>query len=93
MAIRTWTIEATGIEYKSIDLNYKDGVLYWRRGYYFVDQNGEPIRRIVDDVVFDIGESMSGSILWDDIPQDIKDALVTIDSYTKSQINQKEGIE
>ena len=27
-----------------------------------------------------------------DIPQEIKDALVLIDTYTKDQINAKEGI-
>ena len=93
MAIKTWTIEATAIEYKPIELYYQDGTLYWSRGYYWTDQNGDTIKRVVDGVQFDIGEMVNGEMAFADIPANIKDALQTIDQFTKDQINAKEGIE
>lgn len=91
--IKTWTKEAHGIKYHPVSLAYDEErqVLTWSRSYYFVDETGKKIDER-GAMLFEINYGVSGEMLWADVPQNVKDALITIDTYTKDQIRQKEGI-
>jgi hypothetical protein len=87
MTIKTWTLSAAGIDYGKTEIWTEDdgSIVYVNRLYSFVDADG--------NILEIIGlRNAQTAVLWSDVPQNIKDALIEIDTYTKNQINQQEGI-
>lgn len=92
MAVKTWVVEAEKIVYGPMNI-WKDGdVLRWLRQYHFEDAGGNTIRVPDEGLEFIPHPHMTGKVAWENVSQDIKDALIQIDEYTKLQIRQKEGI-
>lgn len=87
MTIKTFTLEAQSINYGITGIWTEDSgsLLYLSRKYDFLDADGNVLEIIGT-------RTMQTAIPWVDVPQNIKDALVEIDTYTKNQINQQEGI-
>lgn len=88
--IKSWSKEAHGIKYHPVSLAYVEETqtLKWSRSYYFVDEIGNQISGgLVEDNL-----AVRGEMAWADVPQNVKDALITIDTFTKNEINKKENI-
>lgn len=84
MTDKTWT--AVDISAGKVQLWVDDGSnLHIERPYCFVDASGEEVP---------VGSrKMSVTAPWNDVPQDIKDALSTINTWTRNRILSDEGMD
>jgi len=98
MAIKTVqinkTYKAESILYGEVVLNRTaEGDLAYRRSYTFVDINGNPVPMpLNNDLEVKNTFELRGVMSWADVPENIKEALAIIDTYTKNEIKEKEGI-
>lgn len=92
MTVKTWVIEAETIAYGRLMMWRSGDFLFWQRDYHFEDAEGQVIQSPTAGGELGAGDVMTGQMAWADVPQDVKDALATMDNYTKNQIAQKEGI-
>jgi hypothetical protein len=80
---KTWT--AVDIEADKVQLWVDDsGNLRVERHYVFVDEEGAQVPVA--------GGLLSESVPWVDVPEEIRDALTTINTWTLDQILQQEGM-
>ena len=80
---KTWT--ATDVKADKVQLWIDSaGNLHIERHYVFVDEQGDPVPIA--------GGLLSESIPWTEVPQEIRDALTTINTWTLDQILQQEGM-
>ena len=92
MAIKELILRAETITYHPVSLWLDDnGDLNYRRSYSYLDADGNVV--IFEHYgMGDVQTVLKGKMAWADVPQDIKDALTTIDAYTKNEIRKKEGL-
>lgn len=87
MAHKTWT--ATDIEQGKLILlpEKEEGITTIRaeQRYQFKDANGNILTQIVGGRVLEVKE-------WNNLPQNIKDALTTINNYMKQKALEQEGM-
>ncbi len=75
-------VQAADIQYKGIYIDYVNGELQISREYIFVDANGNPLKRGI----------LKKKVVWEFVPQPIKDALQVLDNHTKTEIQTQENI-
>lgn len=93
MTIKSITVSAETIEYGDVTLWLDDeNNLNYRRGYRFLDANGQEVSFENYGVAF-APPVLMGKMAWVDVPENIRVALSEIDAYTKAEIDQREGIE
>lgn len=92
MPLKTITIEVESIDYGPIKLDLIDGSLVYSRHYELLDAAGQPVRQTVSDQDYTRAKTISGSVLWENVPTGIQNALIQIDNFIKAKILEREGI-
>ena len=82
---KTWEVYDLKISQKTIILKEDDTIMIERK-YQYLDENDKIIRELEDGI-------FTKTILFTELPQDMQDALIKINTYTINQINAQEGIE
>ena len=86
MSIKEIVIAAESVEYGPANLEIGSEVVSYKKEYRLLDAQGEHVPELqsFSEVV--------GSVNWESIPEEIKTALVIIDSFINDQIAQQEGL-
>ncbi len=80
------TFEAADIKMGTLSIYVEGGQLHHSSPYKFIDAQGQVIDRLS-------GGHLSGTVDWTSVPQNIKDALLAIDTWRYGLALAKEGME
>jgi hypothetical protein len=83
--VKTWNIVAAEIIYDKVELwATEDGLIHLKRGYRFLDANGLEMKQQAGEY--------EEAFEWGTVPQNVRDALTFIDTFSITKIKEKEGI-